>query len=237
MACRFRTICLTALFCWLLSSGAGAASFSKPGKRVRLKAGLLGSVSISSSLKAFPGWRDVLARMEAETDCYRWLAATGGEGTSVSRSFNRGILMAEGLSEERMLVVVNRYFNRWPYRLDVELHGVADYWASPGEFLEKAGDCEDYAIVKFAALKTLGFPSERLRIVVVKDEIRNLAHAVLAVRVSGDYRILDSLSDLVVSHTRYRHYMPKYSVNDMRSWAHARPRKRTVPLRREGELQ
>jgi predicted transglutaminase-like cysteine proteinase len=119
--------------------------------------------------------------------------------------------------------MVNRFFNQWPYRLDVEVYGTTDYWADPVEFMKLSGDCEDYSIVKFYALKELGFDARSLRIVVIKDEIRNIGHAVVAVYMDKTAYILDNLSDLVMDHDKYTHYTPQYSVNETYRWAHVMP--------------
>ena len=100
-----------------------------------------------------------------------------------------------------------------------------DYWEIPAEFLKKSGDCEDYSIIKYFTLKELGIAPESMRIVVVRDTIRNFAHAVLAVYVNGDAFILDNLSNSVLSHTKLRQYSPQYSVNEFGRWAHMKGRK------------
>ena len=86
--------------------------------------------------------------------------------------------------------------------------------------MKTLGDCEDYAIAKYFALRQLGFDKEELRIVVLYDRIRNLGHAVLAVYGGNDILILDSLSNFITTHTRYRHYIPQYSMNETTRWAH-----------------
>ena len=95
--------------------------------------------------------------------------------------------------------------------------------------MRRSGDCEDYSIAKFYALRQLGFSDEELRIVVLKDAIRGVGHAVLAVYTDDDIRILDSLSDMVLTHTVYRHYQPLSSVSEVARWMHAKPSGR-VPL-------
>jgi predicted transglutaminase-like cysteine proteinase len=62
-----------------------------------------------------------------------------------------------------------------------------------------------------------------MRIVLLKDTIRNIAHAVLAVKLGDDTYILDNMSDLVLSHLKYMHYVPQYSVNEFYRWAHVAP--------------
>jgi predicted transglutaminase-like cysteine proteinase len=140
-----------------------------------------------------------------------------------AKSWRQVMRKAKNKSPMETLKTVNAFFNQWPYRLDIEAYGTSDHWASPNEFLKRSGDCEDYSIVKYFALKQIGFETAKMRIVVVKDRIRNVAHAVLAVYLNETAYILDNLSDLVLPHDRYRHYIPQYSVNGANRWAHIRP--------------
>ncbi len=119
---------------------------------------------------------------------------------------------------------VNLFWNQWPYRLDEEAYGYLDYWASPEEFRRISGDCEDYAIIKYFTLKELGFEVEDMRILIVRETIRNIAHAVLAVYFEGDILILDNLNNSLLSHTRYRNYDPQYSVNEQFRWGYVAPK-------------
>ena len=75
---------------------------------------------------------------------------------------------------------VNLFLNDWQYKSDIQNYGRRDYWATPLEFLRRSGDCEDYAIAKYVSLRQIGFAPEQLRLV-VRDVVRELAHAVLAV--------------------------------------------------------
>ena len=102
--------------------------------------------------------------------------------------------------------------------------GKPDYWAVPAQFLKKSGDCEDYAIAKYFTLKELGFPPGDMRIVVLRDTIRNLAHAVLVVYLDGEAYVLDNLSNVVQPHSRLRNYDPQYSVNENGRWTHIKGR-------------
>jgi predicted transglutaminase-like cysteine proteinase len=49
---------------------------------------------------------------------------------------------------------VNRNINISPYAKDLLVYGKIDHWATPAEFKKAgAGDCEDFAIAKYFALK------------------------------------------------------------------------------------
>ena len=48
----------------------------------------------------------------------------------------------------------------------------------------------------------------------VRDTVRNLGHAVLAVYMDGTAYILDNLSNAILPHDRLRQYRPQYSVTE-----------------------
>jgi hypothetical protein len=59
-------------------------------------------------------------------------------------------------------------------------------------FKSGAGDCEDYAIAKYAVLIQLGVPSDDLRLLVVYDRDSLENHAVTALRFEQRWLILDN---------------------------------------------
>jgi len=189
----------------------------KPGK------GLFRSHEFRSTLRALPNWTRVLASAEKQTDTFYACNASAEVCSSAALSWQKIIKQGQGLAPMAQLKSVNTYFNRWPYGLDIDIYGVSDYWATPGEFLKLSGDCEDYSITKYYALRKLGFSVDDMRIVLLKDTIRNISHAVLAVKIDDESYILDNVSDLVLSHLKYEHYVPQYSVNEFYRWAHVSP--------------
>ena len=93
-----------------------------------------------------------------------------------------------GMGEKAMAEEANRWANgRLAYKSDKENWGLEDRWATPLEARgEGAGDCEDYALLKYAALRRVGVPESRLRLVVGRAKIQGLvwsrweSHAMLA---------------------------------------------------------
>jgi predicted transglutaminase-like cysteine proteinase len=72
-------------------------------------------------------------------------------------------------------------------------YGVEDKWASPlTTFTSGRGDCEDYALAKYAALRAAGFRESDLRLVIVRLPRAQIDHAVLSVRHDGRWLILDN---------------------------------------------
>ena len=186
--------------------------------------GLWGTIEFrADSLAALPKWRGVLERMEQELPRYHacesdWDACTSA-GLVSWRQFIEKEKNTPRAMDERM-GAVNYFLNRWRYVTDDQNWYVSDYWATPGQFVEYSGDCEDYAIAKYATFKALGVSFENLRIAVVKDTIRQLNHAVLIVYVDGKSYVLDSLFDAVLSDRDVTQYTPYYSINEATRWAH-----------------
>ncbi len=175
----------------------------------------------SNSLQGLPQWTRVLAEFERDRGLFEACAKNEGACTSPTlRNWHRVIQAARPLDRSGKVRMVNEFFNRWPYKEDHDLYGKSEYWAAPGEFMARSGDCEDYSIAKYFALRALGLPQEDMRIVILMDEIRGIGHAVLAVYEGDEIQILDSLSDMILPHDRYKHYRPQYSMNETTRWAH-----------------
>ncbi|HKY85596.1 MAG TPA: transglutaminase-like cysteine peptidase [Pseudorhodoplanes sp.] len=72
-------------------------------------------------------------------------------------------------------------------------YGAEDKWASPlTTFTSGRGDCEDYALAKYAALRALGFDDSDLRLLIVRLPRSQTDHAVLSVRHEGRWLVLDN---------------------------------------------
>lgn len=107
------------------------------------------------------------------------------------------------------------------YKKDSVVYGKLDYWAKPSEILEhRAGDCEDFAILKMAALLRAGIPAQSMSLVVLQDRKRGFFHAVLSVSTGSGVFILDSLSNVVSRDSDLPNYVPLYSFSTDRAWIH-----------------
>ncbi|WP_162915190.1 transglutaminase-like cysteine peptidase [Desertibaculum subflavum] len=133
------------------------------------------------------------------------------------RRFLDQIKGREGLAR---LDAINRFMNRYRYVSDLANWGIEDYWETPNEFLNRDGDCEDFAIAKYKSLRALGFGDDQLRIVVLHDLNLRIAHAVLVVLEGGKAWVLDNQIDQVIDAERIRHYRPYYSINASAYWLH-----------------
>jgi predicted transglutaminase-like cysteine proteinase len=97
---------------------------------------------------------------------------------------------------------------------DLAQYGALDVWSSPlVTFARGAGDCEDYAIAKFIALRQAGVSPDDLRIVIMRDTIRDEDHAVAAARLDGRWLMLDNRRMAMVDDTHVRNYRPLFSID------------------------
>ncbi len=115
---------------------------------------------------------------------------------------------------------VNRYMNQAKYITDNTNWGKKDYWASPGEFFSRYGDCEDFSIAKFLSLKMLGFKDSEIRVVAVKDLNLKIGHAITVVLVKGKAFVLDNQIKQVVDSSTIKHYQPVFSIGLKSWWRH-----------------
>jgi predicted transglutaminase-like cysteine proteinase len=98
---------------------------------------------------------------------------------------------------------------------DLAQYGEIDVWSSPlATFASGAGDCEDYAIAKFVALRLAGVPAEDLRIVVMHDLLQGEDHAVAAARLDGQWLMLDNRRMAMVDDVHVRNYRPLFVIDD-----------------------
>ena len=178
------------------------------------ESGLFGTIEHrSSNLMQFRKWTGLLQRVKAEQAAW----------TTDPRliEWQRFLESIQDKPRRDQIEMVNDFANGFRYRRDHRVWGRSDYWATPGEFFNHGGDCEDFVVVKYLSLRQLGFEVEDLRLVVVQDRKRNEAHAVLAVTDGGRRYILDNQVDEVV-HEDYaaERYGAYYSINERNWWMH-----------------
>jgi predicted transglutaminase-like cysteine proteinase len=162
------------------------------------------------------------------------------EWSAFLREFPKLALPSE--NERYLLKPVNSFFNRIPFVSDSRHWGVQDYWASPAEFIaSQGGDCEDFSIAKYYALKELGVPITALRIVYVKAIRTNQPHMVLAYypKPDADPLIIDNLVNEIQPSSERPDLIPVYSFNDDDVWVSpgGRSRGRPTQIRLWSELQ
>lgn len=129
---------------------------------------------------------------------------------------NRLLAALRNQDIQKQLLEVNRFFNQFEYQEDHIHWGEVDYWATPGEFLgTQKGDCEDFVIAKYFALRALGVPDERLYLTYVKALEQNVAHMVLSYfpTPTSIPQILDNYNPVILRADKRKDLLPVYSFN------------------------
>jgi predicted transglutaminase-like cysteine proteinase len=97
---------------------------------------------------------------------------------------------------------------------DLAQYGQVDVWSSPLDtFATGAGDCEDYAIAKFVALRLAGVSPDDLRIVVMRDTIHGEGHAVTMARLDQHWLTLDNRRMAMIEDTDLRNIRPLFVID------------------------
>ncbi|MCC7305249.1 MAG: transglutaminase-like cysteine peptidase [Alphaproteobacteria bacterium] len=170
----------------------------------------------STSLGPFTKWTGMFNRMERD------LKKPGMQ--NLIREWRENLDSFRELPLRDMAAKVNSLMNEKPYILDSRNWGKSDYWETPVEFLQRGGDCEDFAISKYVSLRMLGVPEERLRVAIVHDKVKNIPHAVLAVYTDdGSVYILDNQNKSLVEGSGEGRYRPIFSINRGAWWLHTSP--------------
>lgn len=124
--------------------------------------------------------------------------------------------------EATKLKRVNQFFNQEiPFVSDQKHWGKDDYWATPFEALTtNGGDCEDFVIAKYHALRSLDVDMHKLRITYVKAIRINEAHMVLTYFPSKDAipLVLDNLINPIARADKRDDLVPVYSFNAEGMW-------------------
>lgn len=169
----------------------------------------------SSNLQPFTKWTQMFNRFESQVK--------SGSSAGVIEKWQRDLAGFRDPSLKAMAENVNTFVNKTRYITDSRNWGQSDYWATPVEFLQRGGDCEDYAVAKYVALRSLGVPEERLRIAIVQDTQKNIPHAVLVVYAESGVYVLDNQNQNMLSGESGSRYRPIYSINRQAWWLHSPP--------------
>lgn len=158
----------------------------------------------SADISPFTKWVNVMARIQ-----------------SSSYAVPVALTNLSGQSEAAKIEAVNSFYNKVRYVEDRNNYGVSDYWATPDEFVARGGDCEDYVIAKYVALKAMGFSENQLRLAVVQDTWKGIPHAVLVIYTSNGIKFLDNQYKSVKDADGFTRYRPIYSINASGWWRHS----------------
>ena len=160
-------------------------------------------------------WRGVEAAMKREADALAKCRASLPDCSPVALQFLLLAQTASAYDGKARLARVNRAINAAVrYTSDLAQYGELDYWSAPLDTLASGrGDCEDYAIAKYALLRESGVSPEHMRILLVRDNLRREDHAILAVLHDDEWIALDNHLNSPAKADLLTHYAPLYEID------------------------
>jgi predicted transglutaminase-like cysteine proteinase len=160
-------------------------------------------------------WRDIEQHLQAEAKDIARCKADRNNCSPPARQFLALVEDAQARTGRARIEAVNRAVNAaLRYISDLAQHGVADRWTAPLVTLAAGrGDCEDYAIAKYAILRAAGVPSDDLRLLLVHDRAVRQDHAVLAVRDNGRWLVLDNRHLMLGETETLWHFTPLFALD------------------------
>ncbi len=162
-------------------------------------------------------WRGLEAELAQEAETLARCRAEGPRcGDPAGRKYLTMIEQARRhLSGRAKIAWLNRTINAAiRYMSDPDQHGLDDRWTAPLATLASGlGDCEDYAIAKYVALRDSGYAAEDLRLVIVRDRLARQDHAVTAVREGGRWLLLDNRHDVLLERKDAWHFTPMFVLS------------------------
>jgi predicted transglutaminase-like cysteine proteinase len=160
-------------------------------------------------------WLELQSRIRTEQETLATCRSGNSSCPDAARKFLSMIELARAKEGRARIGEINRAVNlSIKPTTDLPQYGVADYWSAPLATLTTgAGDCEDYAILKYAALREAGIDDDDLQLMLVHDIKHNTLHAVLVVRLGEEWIILDNQMLIMLNVLEARHYYPLFVLN------------------------
>jgi len=159
-------------------------------------------------------WNGVQAAMRAESEVYARCRAKMETCPKAAKKFLAIVDQGRALFGRARIGVINRAVNLAIIATsDMAQWGVEDRWSPPLEtFATGKGDCEDYAIAKYAALIETGIAAADVKLMIVRNTAASEDHAVTAVRLDGAWIILDNRWLRLVEDTAMVQAVPLFAL-------------------------
>jgi len=160
-------------------------------------------------------WSGVEADIRAENEILSHCRASAELCPAAARSFLAIVAQGQVRTGRARIGIINRAINLAIRPMsDLAQWGVIDRWSAPLVTLTTGrGDCEDYAIAKYVALKEAGVAAEDLRLVIVRDLAVGGDHAVVAARLDDDWIVLDNRWLALVEDSQTRQMVPLFVLD------------------------
>jgi predicted transglutaminase-like cysteine proteinase len=174
----------------------------------------LNTVPVSNG-EVLSKWIGVEADIHAENDILSRCRASVELCPAAARRFLAIVDQGRAQTGRARIGIINRAINLAIRPMsDLAQWGVIDRWSAPLVTLTTGlGDCEDYAIAKYVALKEVGMAAENVKLIIVRDLAVGGEHAVVAVRFDGHWIILDNRWLILVEDSQIRQMVPLFVLD------------------------
>lgn len=201
-------LCLAALASLVPAAAVAATDGQDIVVTAQVRPNLFGTVAIPGPLGR---WTDKWQKVSSE----RHIPAALHHLVQPARSLSRA---------EQLRFVQAEVDRRIGWRSDGTQYGARIYWASAAETLANGhGDDDDRAILKFQALRALGYPAGDYYLMMGRDRVRG-DYVMLAARADGRWWLLEEQGDRPVPAETRGGFEPMASFGGGKAWIHGRQR-------------
>jgi predicted transglutaminase-like cysteine proteinase len=175
----------------------------------------LNAVSVTSG-ELLTKWNGVEAVIRAERGILAGCRDSPERCPPAARIFLAIIAEGRAQTGRARIGVINRAINLAIRPLsDLAQWGVPNRWSAPLDTLSSGlGDCKDYAIAKYVALRKAGVADDDVRLVIVRNLAASEDHAVVAARLDGKWIMLDNRWLALVDDSEMRRVIPLFVLDD-----------------------
>ncbi len=161
-------------------------------------------------------WNGVEAGIRAERETLARCRDDTEPCPPAAQNFLAIIAQGRARNGRARIGVINRAINLAIQPMsDLAQWGVPDRWSAPLDTLSTGrGDCEDYAIAKYVALREAGVADADVRLVIVHDLAAGEDHAITAARLDGNWIMLDNRWLTLVADSEVRRVIPLFALDD-----------------------
>jgi len=142
-----------------------------------------------TNMDAISSWDKIRERVREDISLMENCVSVTPDCSKVPEFLKKELLFIRDFGPNDQVMLVNEFVDRQlHYRSDLSLHSKIDHWETPITALKKGlGDCEEYAIAKFAILVALGHNPEEMRILL--GLLEGSPHAMLITYVGEPTRL------------------------------------------------
>jgi predicted transglutaminase-like cysteine proteinase len=159
-------------------------------------------------------WRRVIDEIRAESEILARCRDDAEDCPAAAQKFLAVIAEGRAHDGRARYGLINRAINLAIQPVsDLTQWGVSDRWSAPLATLTTGrGDCEDYAIAKYVALREAGVAEDDLRLLIVRDFASGQDHAVVTARIEEKWLVLDNRRFVLVEDSDMPHVVPLFAL-------------------------